>query len=158
LNSVGYTRADVVEMPGEYALRGGILDVYPPEADRPLRVEFFGDEAESIRKFDPATQRSQTPVDEAELLPLTETPLDERTLAAIHARLSGQRVIGTEEIIERSLSEAGVSVFPGWELYAPLAYTQHANTLALMANAAVFVDEPAAVIAELNHWWEKVEE
>ena len=64
LNTVGYTAVDVVEMPGEYALRGGILDVYPPEADRPLRVEFFGDEVESIRKFDPATQRSSTPVDE----------------------------------------------------------------------------------------------
>jgi len=55
LNTVGYTSTDVVEMPGEYALRGGILDVYPPEADRPLRIEFFGDEIESIRKFDPAT-------------------------------------------------------------------------------------------------------
>lgn len=53
LNTVGYNAVDVVEMPGEYALRGGLLDVYPPEADRPLRVEFFGDEIESIRKFDP---------------------------------------------------------------------------------------------------------
>src|SRR6185295_18842530 len=57
LNTVGYNAVDVVEMPGEYALRGGLLDVYPPEADRPLRVEFFGDEIESIRKFDPGTQR-----------------------------------------------------------------------------------------------------
>ena len=61
-------------MPGQYAMRGGILDVYSPEADRPLRIEFFGDEAESIRKFDPASQRSSNPVDEALLLPLTETP------------------------------------------------------------------------------------
>ena len=53
LNTVGYISADVVEMPGEYALRGGILDVYSPEADRPVRIEFFGDEVESIRKFDP---------------------------------------------------------------------------------------------------------
>ena len=58
LNIVGYTRTDVVEMTGEYALRGGILDVFPPETDRPLRIELFGDEVESIRKFDPATQRS----------------------------------------------------------------------------------------------------
>ncbi len=57
LNTVGYTSTDVVEMPGEYALRGGILDVYSPEAERPVRIEFFGDEVESIRKFDPATQR-----------------------------------------------------------------------------------------------------
>src|SRR5438445_3047763 len=65
LNTVGYTSTDVVEMPGQYAVRGGILDVYSPEADRPLRIEFFGDEADSIRKLDPASQRSSNPVDEA---------------------------------------------------------------------------------------------
>ena len=53
LNTVGYHSTDVVEMPGEYALRGGILDVYSPEAERPVRIECFGDEVESIRKFDP---------------------------------------------------------------------------------------------------------
>ena len=47
LNTVGYNAADVVEMPGQYALRGGILDVYSPEAERPVRVEFFGDEVDS---------------------------------------------------------------------------------------------------------------
>src|SRR5262249_37312810 len=99
LNIVGYTSTDVVEMPGEYALRGGILDVYPPEADRPLRVEFFGDDVESIRKFDPATQRSSNPVDEAMLLPLTETPVSQDLLGAIHARLSGKRITGAEEIV-----------------------------------------------------------
>src|SRR5437588_12697990 len=56
LNTVGYSSADVVEMPGEYAVRGGILDVYSPEAERPVRVEFFGDEVESIRRFDPTSQ------------------------------------------------------------------------------------------------------
>ena len=97
---MGYSSADVVEMPGEYALRGGILDVYSPEADRPVRIEFFGDEVESIRKFDPATQRSSSPVDEALLLPLTETPVSEELLGAIHTRLSGKRITGNEEVIE----------------------------------------------------------
>ena len=80
LRTIGYNSADAVDMPGEFALRGGILDVYPPEADRPLRIEFFGDEVETIRKFDPATQRSAAPVDEVILLPLTETPVHERVL------------------------------------------------------------------------------
>src|SRR5207237_4873642 len=101
-NIVGYTSTDVVEMPGEYALPAGILDLYPPEADRPLRVEFFGDEIESIRKFDPATQRSSHPTDEAVLLPLTETPVGEELLGAIHARLSGKRITGAEEIVEEA--------------------------------------------------------
>ena len=92
LASVGYTQMDLVEMPGQFTRRGGILDVYSPEADRPVRIEFFGDEIETIRKFDPETQRSQSGLDETQLLPLTETPVTEHLLAAVHARLSKQRV------------------------------------------------------------------
>jgi transcription-repair coupling factor (superfamily II helicase) len=121
LNTVGYTSTDVVEMPGQYALRGGILDVYSPEVDRPLRIEFFGDEADSIRKFDPASQRSSTPVDEALLLPLTETPVSEHLLGAIHTRLSGKRIVGTEDMVEAAVRAGGVNVFPGWEFYSPVA-------------------------------------
>src|SRR5271155_2251519 len=92
LASVGYSQVDLVEMPGQFARRGGILDVYSPEADRPVRIEFFDDEIETIRKFDPETQRSQSGLDEALLLPLTETPVTEKLLGAVHARLSKQRV------------------------------------------------------------------
>src|SRR5579884_1244731 len=97
LTSVGYSTADIVEMPGQFTRRGGILDVYSPEADRPVRIEFFGDEIDTIRKFDPETQRSQSGLDEAQLLPLTETPVTEHLLAAVHARLSGKRLSGSEE-------------------------------------------------------------
>jgi transcription-repair coupling factor (superfamily II helicase) len=81
LTSVGYTRVDVVEMPGQVSVRGGILDVYSPEMQRPVRVDFFGDEIESMRRFDPETQRSSSSVDEVLLLPLTETPATERCWA-----------------------------------------------------------------------------
>src|SRR5690349_19682060 len=156
LNTVGYTAADVVEMPGEYALRGGILDVYSPEADRPVRIEFFGDEIESIRKFDPGTQRSSSPVDEIVLLPLTETPVNEELLGAIHARLSGSRVTGSEEVLEQAARIGGASVFPGWEFFAPVAGAAH-TIFDLMPRAAVVVDEPSLVTAELNRFWERVE-
>ena len=79
-------------MPGQFTRRGGILDVYSPEMDRPVRIDFFGDEIESIRKFEPESQRSSTPLDEALLLPLTETPVSEKLLAAVHARLSRSRM------------------------------------------------------------------
>src|SRR5215472_9883291 len=101
LNTVGYLSSDVVEMPGQYAVRGGLLDVYSPESDRPVRVEFFGDQIESMRKFDPGSQRSSNPVDEAVLLPLTETPVSEELLGSINARLSGTRIAGSPEIIEQ---------------------------------------------------------
>ena len=156
LNTVGYTKTDVVEMPGEYALRGGILDVYPPEADRPLRVEFFGDEVESIRKFDPGTQRSSTDVDEVSLQPLTDTPVREDTLAAINARLSAGRIAGSEHDREDAILATGVAVFPGWELYAPVAGAG-VSIFDLLPNAGILINEPSSVKAELEHWWERVE-
>src|SRR5438552_5781885 len=157
LSTVGYNSADVVEMPGQYALRGGILDVYSPEADRPVRIEFFGDEVESIRKFDPASQRSSSPVDEALLLPLTETPVREDLLGAIHVRLSGKRLAGNEEVIEQAVRSGGVTVFPGWEFYAPVA--RESRTLfELLPQAAVFADEPETLKQELDRTWARVVE
>jgi len=157
LNTVGYTSTDVVEMPGEYALRGGILDVYPPEADRPLRVEFFGDEIESIRKFDPATQRSSHPTDEALLLPLTETPVGEELLGAIHARLSGKRISGAEEIVEEAVRSGGVSVFPGWEFYAPVAGADR-SLFDMLPHALVLADESDNLKQEFERVWSRIEE
>ena len=157
LNTVGYASTDVVEMPGQYALRGGILDVYSPEADRPVRIEFFGDEVESIRKFDPATQRSSSPVDEALLLPLTETPVREDLLGAIHVRLSGKRITGNEEVIEQAVRSGGVTVFPGWEFYAPVA-RESRSLFDLLPNATVFANEPEALKQELDRTWTRIEE
>ncbi len=74
LRSIGYERRDPVEMVGEYSIRGGILDVFGAESSRPLRIEFFGDEVESIRRFDVETQRSILKISEAQILPLVEQP------------------------------------------------------------------------------------
>ncbi|MDP9263918.1 MAG: transcription-repair coupling factor, partial [Acidobacteriota bacterium] len=159
LQRVGYAPADVVEMPGQYALRGGLLDVYSPEAERPIRIEFFGDEVESLRKFDPGTQRSSNPADEAVLLPLTETPASEEILTAIHSKLSAGRVAGREHIVEQAVAAGGVSVFPGWELLAPVAAGSGSSMLFdLIPEAAVMVDEGAAVERELEHFRARVEE
>jgi transcription-repair coupling factor (superfamily II helicase) len=162
LNAVGYSSADVVEMPGQYALRGGILDVYSPEAERPLRIEFFGDEVDSIRRFDPASQRSSNPVDEALLLPLTETPVSDQLLGAIHTRLSGKRIVGSgkpgsEEIVEAAVRSGGVTVFPGWEFYAPVAGAEN-TVFDLLPRAEVLLDEPDQLRSEFDRFWSRVEE
>jgi transcription-repair coupling factor (superfamily II helicase) len=158
LASVGYAEMDLVEMPGQFTRRGGILDVYSPESDRPLRIEFFGDEIETIRKFDPETQRSQSGLDEAELLPLTETPVTEHLLAAVNARLSKQRVeTEDEEMAAEAAAAGGVSVFPGWEFFSSVAGAEK-SLLSLMPRCAVFVDEPAMVRNQIERWWSKVEQ
>jgi len=166
LASVGYTQMDLVEMPGQFTRRGGILDVYSPEADRPVRIEFFGDEIDTIRKFDPETQRSQSGLDETQLLPLTETPVTEHLLAAVHARLSKQRVqvaaegeeLSDEEEMEIEAAAAGgVSVFPGWEFFSAVAGAEN-HLLKLLPNAVLFVEEPAMVRNQIDRWWNKVEQ
>ena len=162
LASVGYTHMDLVEMPGQFTRRGGILDVYSPEADRPVRIEFFGDEIETIRKFDPETQRSQSGLDEAQLLPLTETPVTERLLAAVHGRLSRQRVEGAgedddEEMAAEMAAAGGVSVFPGWEFFSAVAGAQK-SLLTLLPKCALFIEEPAMVRNQIERWWNKVEQ
>jgi transcription-repair coupling factor (superfamily II helicase) len=158
LASVGYTQIDLVEMPGQFTRRGGILDVYSPESDRPVRIEFFGDEIETIRKFDPETQRSQSGLDETELLPLTETPVTERLLAAVHGRLSRQRVEGEDEEMAAEFAAAGgVSVFPGWEFFSAVAGAEK-SLLTLPPRCALFVVEPGMVLNQIDRWWTKVEQ
>jgi transcription-repair coupling factor (superfamily II helicase) len=173
LLSVGYTRVDVVEMPGQVTLRGGILDVYSPEMDRPVRVEFFGDEVESIRRFDPETQRSASTLDEALLLPLTETPVTNKILTAINARLTRSGLAGAEleggeepaELLttththESSYSHVmEATIFPGWEFFAPVAGA-NSTLLDLLGSATrVFVEEPAMVKNQGERWWNKVEQ
>jgi len=165
LAAVGYTQMDLVEMPGQFTRRGGILDVYSPEADRPVRIEFFGDEIDTIRKFDPETQRSQAALDETLLMPLTETPVSEPLLAAINARLSKARVdvddadeddAATSMAIEAAAA-GGVSVFPGWEFFAPVAGAEK-SLLSLTSRAVLLVDEPAMVRNQIERWWNKVEQ
>ena len=158
LASVGYTQMDLVEMPGQFTRRGGILDVYSPESDRPVRIELFGDEIETIRKFDPETQRSQSALDEALLLPLTETPVTERLLAAVHGRLSRQRVTSEDEEMADELAAAGgVSVFPGWEFFSAVAGADK-SLLTLLPKCALFIEEPAMVRNQIDRWWNKVEQ
>jgi transcription-repair coupling factor (superfamily II helicase) len=167
LAGVGYTRMDLVEMPGHFTRRGGILDVYSPESDRPIRIEFFGDEIETIRKFDPETQRSQAQLDQAELLPLTETPVTEHLLAAVHARLNKQRIVSedsdgedeemAQEMAEEMAAAGGVSVFPGWEFFASVAGA-HKSLLTLLPKCMLFVEEPGLVRNQIERWWNKVEQ
>ena len=75
LAKTGYIRTELVEMEGHFSVRGGILDVFPAEAAKPVRIELLGDVVESLREFDPETQRSTGPVNRVILPPLTEFPL-----------------------------------------------------------------------------------
>ncbi|HOK45197.1 MAG TPA: transcription-repair coupling factor [Bryobacteraceae bacterium] len=145
LESVGYERREPVEMVGEYSVRGGILDVFPPESGKPVRVEFFGDQIESMRRFDVDTQRSVLKVDEAMLLPLLEYPKSRELFAEI-SEASGGEIPFTGE------------PFPGWELAAPLVRPRPGSVLSLPERPVVLWDEPEQLRGAAERLWKRLED
>ncbi|MGE5506028.1 MAG: transcription-repair coupling factor, partial [Actinomycetota bacterium] len=115
----GYTRSDAVMEPGEFAVRGGIVDLFPPGTPEPLRLDFFGDELETIRTFDPMNQRTTGKRDDFVLEPVSEVILDEASIARFRTgyREMFGAVQGPDPLYE-SISE-GVK-FAGQEHWLPL--------------------------------------
>lgn len=91
-DSLGYDAEAVCEYPGQFAVRGGLIDVYPPNANQPFRIDFFGDEIDSIRTFDPATQLSEDKVDSVVLEPLVAETGSTAAAATVFDHLSGSAV------------------------------------------------------------------
>jgi transcription-repair coupling factor (superfamily II helicase) len=120
----GYHRVPLVQDPGDLALRGGILDVFPAGHLRPIRFEFLGDDVERLREFDPVSQRSLDRVEEVLLLPMQE--LGRSRLGATAGRLVDERAaeIGLARQERRELAEAVRSgiVVPGIEFVLPYLY------------------------------------
>ncbi|MGH9473613.1 MAG: transcription-repair coupling factor [Terriglobales bacterium] len=143
LTLVGYRRQDPVELPGQYSVRGGLFDVFSPEAEHPVRIELFGDEIESLRAFDPESQRSQADLTHATLLPLTSLPPTRERLARLAPDAAA---VGAEALP------------PGWEFLVPGAEGFRHSVFDLAPEAAVLVLEPEAVRAELERWWRRLRE
>ncbi len=147
LESIGYEKREPVEMVGEYSLRGGIFDVFPAEASRPIRVEFFGDEIESIRQFDPESQRSVLKVSSSTLLPLEEYPRAKPLL---------RQLAEAAEQAELELSNPGEH-FPGWEFLVPLVRPRTHDLLSLSHDALVVLVEPDAIASAAERLWHRLE-
>jgi transcription-repair coupling factor (superfamily II helicase) len=135
----GYTRTDTVREPGEFAIRGGIVDLYPAGAAQPVRLDFFGDSVESLRSFDPLTQRSTGTLDGLELKPVSEVLLDEPTIQRFRTRyreLFGN--VGADDSLYESVS-AGRR-YAGMEHWLPLYYERLETLFDYLPEAAVSFD------------------
>jgi transcription-repair coupling factor (superfamily II helicase) len=145
LLETGYVRRQIVEDVGTFAMRGGIVDVFPQGMDQPVRIEFFGDRVESIREFDSISQRSVGKVERAEILPAREVVLDKGSVDHFMHGLEGRRIKG------RQIEEVAIHVkdrffFEGMEAYAPLFYSAEATVQDyLPADATCVVFEKGAL-------------
>ena len=150
--ALGYERVPLVGGRGEYARRGGILDCFPAGAQAPMRVEWFGDEIESIRSIDPATQRSGAPLTRALLLPASEFPL---TAAVVLKAKRAAEAIAEKDGVELSpalradLARWEASPTPergdGLEIWSPLIAPS--RPLDQFNGALVILDEPSELIS-----------
>ncbi|HET8695696.1 MAG TPA: CarD family transcriptional regulator, partial [Aquabacterium sp.] len=126
LTLAGYNHVSQVVSPGEYAVRGGLIDLYPMGSPVPYRVDLFGDEVDSIRTFDPDTQRSLYPVPEVRLLPGREFPMDEAARGAFRNRWR-ERIEG-DPTKSRIYKDIGTGVATaGIEYYLPLFFDETAT-------------------------------
>jgi len=138
LTLAGYSHVSQVVSPGEYAVRGGLIDLFPMGSLVPYRVDLFGDEVDSIRTFDPDTQRSLYPVPEVRLLPGREFPMDEDARTRFRARWREQMEGDPSKV--RLYKDIGTGLASGGiEYYLPLFYDATATIFDYLGTDATLV-------------------
>ena len=153
----GYHQVDLVEEWGDFGVRGGIIDLFPPHLPRPIRLEFMGDEIESLRAFDLATQRSLRAIEQATIVPLREfikdlPPWDEIERRATGANLDVARLREIVSCLDQYIFP------PGVERLLPLfieALEPFFNYLP--PDAVLVLDEPAVIEAKLEEFATAIE-
>jgi transcription-repair coupling factor (superfamily II helicase) len=143
----GYVREDPVGAVGEFSMRGGILDVWPPGHEAPVRIEFFGDTVDSIREFDPETQLSTIQLAQVEIAPMRELIVrasDFREWAS-HARLRWRDERFTRSLRDRTVYADEGETFPGWEWLISLGRENKSCAFDYLKDAVLVIDEPVAV-------------
>ncbi len=158
LASVGYVREDPVNGVGQFSIRGGIVDIWPPDAINPLRIEFFGDTVDSIREFDAETQLSTGQLKEISIAPMRE-------FAASAADFKDWTFFARErwpgENMARNLkdrtdfAEEGES-FSGWEFLLPLVKPLTCSVFDYLDDTIVVIDEPTTVENVVGKFYDDV--
>jgi transcription-repair coupling factor (superfamily II helicase) len=145
---LGYRRVDIVSAPGEISRRGGIVDIFPPTADEPVRIELFGDGVESLRAFDTDHQRSTGQMDETVVGPAMECPPTDSALARLSNHLErGLRQAGDDDRAVRQFRERidlleGGGGWPGFEALAGLTSPDPVSLFEHAEDHLLVVDEP----------------
>jgi transcription-repair coupling factor (superfamily II helicase) len=148
----GYRRGDLVADVGSFAVRGGVFDLFPPGEPGPVRLDLFGDQIESIRRFDPVSQRSAESLEQVTVLPmsLVAAGLEEAAALADRLRRRVEPRAGSEAAERIAALERG-ETFPGWENYLPALGAQTTDLASLLEDALVVAVEPELLRQEARH-------
>jgi transcription-repair coupling factor (superfamily II helicase) len=143
----GYVREDPIGAVGEFSMRGGILDVWPPGHDAPVRIEFFGDTVDSIREFDPETQLSTTQLAHVEIAPMRELIVRSSDFRewARQARARWHEPRFARSLRDRTDFADEGEDFSGWEWLISIVHETRASTFDYLKDSVLVIDEPIAV-------------
>ena len=151
LESAGYRNVPQVLDPGDFAVRGALLDLFPMGSDVPFRIELFDDEIDSLRSFDPDTQRSDHPVDSIKLLPAREFPLDAASAKRVREKLSERFDFDPRRFpVYQDLKEGGSPA--GIEYYLPLFFERTASLFEHLGKDALVVLGDGVDAAAVAFW------
>jgi transcription-repair coupling factor (superfamily II helicase) len=142
----GYESAAIVTRVGEFSRRGGIIDFFSPSLIHPVRLELFGDAVESLRLFDPETQRSIGKMDQALILPVRELFITEEGLARLSGRIQ-------DEVLLEQFRSGGLP--PGGEFLAPFLYTMESLDRYFPGNTLLALLEPDDILKGAGDAWER---
>lgn len=156
LEASGYRHVPQVAEPGDFAVRGALLDIFPMGTAEPYRIELFDDEVESIRSFDPETQRSQQQVEKIELLPAREFPLTEEAAKDFRNNLRERFPIDVRRCPLYQDMKEGVTP-GGIEYYLPLFFRETATLFDYLADDALFLLGEGASEAADQFWSQTAE-
>ena len=158
LIATGYVREDPVSGVGEFSSRGGILDIWPPGNEWPVRLEFFGDTLDSLREFDPETQLSTNQLREIEIPPMHEYAVDAGDFRlwaeAARERWSDSRY--ARSLRDRTAFADEGEAFTGWEWLIPIISNVNSNIFDHLGDCVLVVDEPASVEMYLSEVYENL--
>ncbi len=155
---VGYERVEPVTGVGQFSARGGIIDVFPPDTSSPVRIEFFGDSIESLREFDPVSQRSRQGISGVLILPLTEAAPSRNFFDELVRILSNRGTNASSDRLLLDRAESFAGPFPGWEFYVPLVEPHPCNLFSLFDRPLIIWDEPADRREQLKQFIGRLEE
>jgi transcription-repair coupling factor (superfamily II helicase) len=154
LVATGYESASLVSRVGEFSRRGGIVDFFSPLHDNPVRMEFFGDTIESLRVFDPETQRSTGELAEAVVLPVRELIINQERIEQFEKRFSIREEASSGSDTLNQIKQGILS--PGGEFLAPFFYTMETLFAYLPAQSLIALVEPEDLKKELEEQERKI--
>ena len=147
----GYINVQKVFHPGEFAVRGGLIDLFPMGSLIPYRIDFFDDEIESIKTFDTDTQKSIYPTNTIEILPARECPLSDASVEIFRINFR-ENFSGDQSKSEIYNNISNKIPFSGMEWYLPLFF-EETNTIFDYLPKDIFLSIPANLTASVEHYW-----